>query len=156
LLWAALFAAGYFLVRRDSLGAWVLFAGVVSHWFLDAASHVPDMPFAPGVDTVVGLGLWKSVPATLVVEGGLWVVAIVVFLRATTARGRTAALVFWPGAILLTILWRNNIAGPPPPPGAVPVGSLVTFSLAIGWAFWVNRLRSAGSASARTVLRSHT
>ena len=48
LLWAALFASPYFLLRRDRRGAWVLGAAVLSHWFLDLASHRPDMPLVPG------------------------------------------------------------------------------------------------------------
>ena len=36
-------------------------AGVVlSHWFLDVATHRPDMPLVPGESTKVGLGLWNS------------------------------------------------------------------------------------------------
>src|SRR5438874_2038150 len=34
LLWAALFAGSYFLVRRNGRGAWIVFIAVISHWFL--------------------------------------------------------------------------------------------------------------------------
>jgi hypothetical protein len=45
---------------------------VVSHWVLDFASHRPDMPVWPG-GPLVGLGLWHSVAATLVVaHDGSW------------------------------------------------------------------------------------
>src|SRR5882762_6378969 len=79
-IWAALFAAVYFLGRRNARAAWVLFAVVLSHWLLDWVSHRPDMPLAPWSHERYGLGLWTSVPATLVVEGGLWLVAVVVYL----------------------------------------------------------------------------
>src|SRR5688572_32779758 len=45
--WALLFAGVYFLLRRYSRGAYLLFAVVLSHWVLDVISHRPDMPLAP-------------------------------------------------------------------------------------------------------------
>src|SRR3989442_478926 len=56
-IWAALFAAAYFLRRHYPRGAWVLFLAVLSHWLLDFVSHRPDMPLAPGVPRYFGLGL---------------------------------------------------------------------------------------------------
>src|ERR1700681_4200428 len=40
-LWAALFAGSYFLLRRRATAAWILFAAVLSHWILDFVSHKP-------------------------------------------------------------------------------------------------------------------
>src|SRR5690242_3013072 len=74
-VWAALFAAAYFMWKRDVRVAWVLFAAVLSHWVLDWISHRPDMALAPGMHRYFGLGLWNSVPATLAVEGSLWAIA---------------------------------------------------------------------------------
>ena len=57
-------------LRIENLAAadWRNFAALVlSHWVLDFASHRPDMPLWPG-GPKVGLGLWYSLPATLVVE----------------------------------------------------------------------------------------
>jgi hypothetical protein len=48
--------------------------------------------------------------------------------------------VFWVGVVLLTLIWYNNIAGPPPPPRTAPIGSLIMFSLTVSWAYGVNRL----------------
>src|SRR5580704_5136121 len=67
-IWAALFAAAYFARRRYPRGAWLLFGAVLSHWVLDVISHRPDMRLAPGVTSAFGLGLWNSLPATLIVE----------------------------------------------------------------------------------------
>src|SRR5580700_7115722 len=52
-IWAALFAAAYYLFRRYPRGAWLLFGAVLSHWVLDVISHKPDMQIAPGVETVL-------------------------------------------------------------------------------------------------------
>lgn len=141
-VWAAALASAYYLRRHYPRGAWVLFAAVLSHWVLDVVAHPPDMTLAPGVPKLLGLGLWTSIPATLIVEGGMWVAAIIVYVRATPPRNRAGAYVFWPVVALLTLAWYNNIAGPPPSnPSAAGISSLIFFSLAVGWAYWMNRLR---------------
>ena len=69
-VWSIVVATlGYFLRgrrRRESLCLGIV---VLSHWALDFLTHRPDLPLSPGADTPkVGLGLWHSLPATLVVE----------------------------------------------------------------------------------------
>src|SRR5262245_49158462 len=54
----------------------LLAALVVSHWVLDFVSHAPDMPLWPGRSPRLGLGLWNSIAATLVVEGTLFALGI--------------------------------------------------------------------------------
>jgi hypothetical protein len=40
------------------------------------------------------------------------------------------------------VAWYNNLAGPPPrDPHAALVASFLFFSLAVAWAYWMNRLR---------------
>ena len=141
-LWAALFASVWFLRRRDTRAALVLFALVVSHWLLDFISHGPDMALAPGVHARVGLGLWNSIPATIVVEGGFWLIAVILYTRATQPRTRLTAFAFWIFIGLLTLVWYNNIAGPPPAsPRAAAIGSLIFFSVIVAWAYWMNASR---------------
>jgi hypothetical protein len=141
-VWAGLLAAAYSLKRRNPRGAWVIFGVVLSHWLLDWISHQPDMPLSPGVHRYFGLGLWSSIPAAITVEGGFWLLAIILYARATHARKRTGVYVYWIVAAVLTVAWYNNLAGPPPrDPHAAPVGSFLFFSLAVAWAYWMNRLR---------------
>ena len=141
-LWGALLATAWFLRRRSPRGAWILFAAVVSHWVLDWIAHPPDLQFAPGAHRAFGLGLWRSIPATIVIEGGFWMAALILYARAFPPRGRTGVFAFWIVAILLTLAWYGNIAGPPPrDPHGAPYASLIFFSLAVAWAYWLNRLR---------------
>lgn len=137
LLAVALTALGY--RRRAGAVAALL---VVGHWVLDVISHPPDMPFAPGVSAHVGLGLWRSIPATVVVEGGLWLAALVVFARG--AKGSVGRRVlYWGGALLVTIVWFGNVAGPPPPnPSIAPLTSLIMFALIVAWGYGIESLRS--------------
>ncbi|HEV2914223.1 MAG TPA: hypothetical protein VGX92_13165 [Pyrinomonadaceae bacterium] len=143
-IWAAVFAAAYFLRRRYPRGAYVVFVAVLSHWLLDFLVHRPDMPLAPGVDKYFGLGLWASTPATIVVEGGFWLLSIILYTRATRPVNRVGVFVFWAVIAFLTLAWYNNIAGPPPPDvRAAAISSFIFFSLVVAWAYWMNRLRPA-------------
>jgi membrane-bound metal-dependent hydrolase YbcI (DUF457 family) len=141
-IWAALFTAAFFLRRRYPRGAWLLFGAVLSHWVLDVVSHRPDMQLAPGIHTVLGFGLWNSIPATLIVEGGFWLLAIAVYVRATRAKKRAGIYAFWGGIALLTLSWYSNIhRGMDPNPIKAGIGGLIFFSLVAAWAYWMNRLR---------------
>jgi hypothetical protein len=143
-IWAALFATAYFLLRRYRRGAWLLFAAVLSHWPLDFISHNPDMPLAPGASAVYGLGLWNSIPATLIIEGGFWLLAIVLYVRAAHPKNRAGIYVFWPAVAFLTLAWYGNITkGISPDPVRAGINGLIFFSLLVAWAYWMNRLRPA-------------
>src|SRR5215468_10947863 len=86
------------LVRLVSGPSWrpAVIAGglVVSHWLLDVASHRPDMPLWPGSERF-GLGLWRSVPATLAVELAMFVVGAAIYLGATRATDRRGRWLPW-------------------------------------------------------------
>ena len=149
-IWAALFTAGYFLWRRvrhqqyDTRALLILFAIVLSHWVLDAVAHKHAL--APGSRTYVGLMLWSSLPATLVVEGGFWLLAIILYLRATRPETRAGIYGFWPVIALLTFVWVTNIRKGAPKPEEV-IGSLVFFLILTAWAYWMNRARPARAYS---------
>jgi len=148
-VWATLLGSVYLLWRHFPRGALILFLVVLSHWLLDVVSHRPDMPIAPGMHAHVGLGLWNSIPATLLVEGGFWSLAIILYVRVTRPKSLTGNFVFWSGVVLLTLVWFSNIAGPPPQnPKAAPFASLIVFSMTVAWAYWVNRVRASRSAVA--------
>jgi hypothetical protein len=147
-VWAAAFAALYFLLRRYKLGAWVIFAAVLSHWLLDFISHRPDMPLAPGGHTLVGLGLWDSRFATFIVEGGMLLVAIILYVRATRPVRRAGIYGFWIMLALLTALWLLSLRGTPPPNlTAVKIGNMVMFAITLVWAYWIDSVRRAPAAS---------
>jgi len=147
-VWAAILAAGYFLRHRYPRGAWVAFAAVLSHWLLDWIAHRPDMPLAPGTHTYFGLGLWTSVPATILIEGGFWLFAVVLYACANRPKGRAGVYAYWTVVAVLTLAWYGNIAGPPPrDPHTAPYVSLAFFSLAVAWAYWMNCLRPNAARS---------
>ena len=75
---------------------------VVSHWVLDFVSHRPDLPLWPGSSPLFGLGLWNSVAATLVLEGGMLAAGAFLYVHGTKAVDRVGSIGFlvadWPPA----------------------------------------------------------
>jgi membrane-bound metal-dependent hydrolase YbcI (DUF457 family) len=141
-LWAAIFAGIYYAARRYRRGAIAIFVAVISHWILDFVSHRPDMPLVPGSNAFYGLGLWYSIPATLLVEGSIFAAGLAIYLKATRARDRIGVYGFWPVVVLLLAVWISSIFGPPPPSmRAVGIAGIIGALLATAWAFWIDRHR---------------
>lgn len=139
--WSLAFALVYYLAKRYPIGAWVLAAGVFSHWILDFITHRPDMPIAPGSATYVGLGLWNSVPGTLIVEGGMFIGAVCLYTRSTTAKDKTGTYAFWGLIAFLIVSYIASIVSPPPPNETVLAWSALSMWLFIPWAYWIDRHR---------------
>ena len=128
LIWGLLALLGVRLwhgSRRTQLLVLVL---VVSHWMLDFVSHRPDMPLWPGNSPKFGLGLWNSVPATLVLEGAMLAAGVFLYVQSTKAVDRVGSLGFWLLIGLSTTMWAGQPWSAPPPSS----GFLVWFSLG-GW-----------------------
>lgn len=140
---AVALGAIYFLVRRSTRAALTVGGLVLSHWVLDAISHRPDLPLTIGGDARVGLGLWSSVPATILVETLLFAVGVAAYARATVPRDRIGriALATLAGFLLLVSL-ANAFSPPPPGPRAV-AWSAQAMWLIVAWGFWVDRHRVA-------------
>jgi len=145
-VWAAVLAIGCRGKTATPRAIAVLIALVVSHWCLDAISS-SHMPIAPGMARTIGLGLWNSIPATVLVEGGAWSVALASYTHSTRAAKPRGEYAFWFGAFMLTMMWRNNIAGPAPSARSAAIGSLVAFSAAVAWAYWIDTVRVETSNS---------
>jgi uncharacterized membrane protein YphA (DoxX/SURF4 family) len=139
LAWGAALAVALLAIGRPRRAALIAGLVVASHWVLDVISHPPDMPLSPDTPVRWGLGLWRSIPATIVIEGGLWLVALVVFVRGRGGLPRGRAIGLWIGAALITLVWIVNIAGPPPAnPASAPLSSLIFFAMIVGWAYWID------------------
>ena len=138
----ALVGMAYTAIRADRRGGVIVGLLVVSHWVLDWIVHVPDLPLYPRGPRV-GLGLWRSMSGTMVVEAVMFVVGVAVYARATRAVDRTGRWAFWGFVALLAVLYVASIYTPPP----ASVSGLAWAALA-GWliplfGWWVDRHRAA-------------
>jgi membrane-bound metal-dependent hydrolase YbcI (DUF457 family) len=141
IVWALAFGLVYFAIRRYPRGAWVVGAAVVSHWLLDLLSHRPDLPLAPGSDTVVGLGLWNSFAGTVLVEAGLFLAGVIVYSRVTRAKDKTGRFALWGLVGFLVVMYVVNLLGPPPPDESVIPYAGLALWLFVGWAYWIDKHR---------------
>jgi membrane-bound metal-dependent hydrolase YbcI (DUF457 family) len=140
--WAVVFALVYLARTRYRAGAVVIGLGVVSHWFLDALVHRPDLPLYPGSTTLVGLGLWNSVAGTIIVEGAMFGAGVWAYNAATRPRDRVGSYAFWLLVLLSVLLYAGAVIGPlPPSPLAVALGTLCLWLLAL-WSWWLDRHRA--------------
>ena len=141
LIWSLALALIYFAARRYKMGAWIVAAGVFSHWILDFITHRPDMPIMPASQTYVGLGLWNSVPATILVESAMYIAGVVLYARSTTAIDRLGKYAFWALVVFLGISYVMSIvAGPPPSEQAIAIGGLSLWLIVL-WGYWIDRHR---------------
>lgn len=131
LLWGGAAFLVYRWLGRPARPALLLFALVVSHWVLDVVSHRKDMPVLLG-GPFVGLGLWNSVLATVVVEGLLFIGAVFLY-----AKSRRPGFGFYGLAALLVAIYLANILGPPPP-SVTAIALSGTLVVPILW-WWGNR-----------------
>jgi hypothetical protein len=142
LVWAGLLSGAYYALRRDPSGARWLGALVLSHWVLDLVSHRPDLPLWPGSPRV-GLGLWNSLPATLIVEFALFALGAWVYASVTRARDRWGGVLFWAFVVVLAALYLVAVFGPPPPSVEALAISGILGWLFVAWAYWIDRHRVA-------------
>ena len=93
-VWAVAVGRVAAAVLRHARAGLIIGLTVLSHWVLDFFMHRPDLPLWPG-GPEVGLGLWNSIPLTLLVEGVLFAAGVAIYLRATRARDRVGTWAFW-------------------------------------------------------------
>jgi hypothetical protein len=99
------------------------------------------MPLYPGGEKV-GLGLWRSIPATFVVEGLLFAAGIAIYVRATRSKDRIGSIAWWAFVALLLALY---LPGPwtsrPPSERSVAIFGVIALLIFGPWAYWIDRHR---------------
>jgi hypothetical protein len=128
-------------------GAAIVAALVVSHWVLDFASHRADMPLWPGAGPLLGLGLWRSVPATLGVEIAMYAAGVALYASATRSKDRTGKWAFVGLVTFLFVVYVGNALGPPPPSATAVAGSALALWLIPLWGWWIERHREPSSSA---------
>ena len=140
--WGILFGLLYWACTRYRAGAVVIAVSVVSHWFLDAVVHRPDLPLYPGSATWIGLGLWNSLSGTLIVEGAMFVLGVWIYASMTGARDRAGRYGLWSFVVFLLLAYAANVGGSPPPSSrSLALVGLSTWLLPL-WVAWFDRHRA--------------
>jgi membrane-bound metal-dependent hydrolase YbcI (DUF457 family) len=140
-LLACAFGVVYLIIRSRPKSAIITALLVMSHWTLDAISHRPDLPLTLFGEMRVGLGLWDSIPATIIVEGGIFLAGSALYLTSTRAfnkRGRYGA---WALLLSLAFIYAGQFTGVTPPDArTVAMAGLLQWEF-VGLGFWVDRHR---------------
>jgi membrane-bound metal-dependent hydrolase YbcI (DUF457 family) len=145
MLWATLFALGYYAATRYRPGALMIWILVVSHWILDWVSHRPDMPLYPGGPRF-GLGLWNSIPGTMIVELLMFAFGVGLYLRVTRALDRIGRYALLSYVLLLLFAYVSDRFGDPPADvDQIAWLGLIASAVMIPWAWWFERHRESRS-----------
>jgi hypothetical protein len=146
ILWGGLAATAVWFRLRLLRPSIFIGLTVISHWVLDFVTHRPDLPLWPG-GPEIGLGLWNSLPGTLLGEGFLFLAAIAIYSRAFRPKDRAG---FWSFAALIMFVGLIWLSGPwsPPPPSASAVRT-VAFAMWLFplWGAWIERHRFSAALS---------
>jgi len=139
--WGLLLAGLYLILKKEKRGALVICVCVMSHWVLDFLTHRPDLPIYPG-SQLYGLGLWNSISATLLVEGGLFVAGVALYNRFTRPLDKTGQYSFKTFVILLVLIYLGSMISPPPPSVSAIEWTGVLAWVFIAWAYWIDQHRT--------------
>lgn len=142
-IWGALIAFIYWVIRKDKQGAVVVGLCVLSHWFLDLIVHVPDLPLTPFDHTKVGLGLWKHLAATLILETVLYFVGVYIYVRYTKAKNKIGIWGLAALVLLLFVFYLGNTFGPAPTDIGMTmfISATLLMAILVAFAHWVDRNR---------------
>ena len=138
---AVLAGAGVLGVGRGRQAAWVMAAGVASHFLCDAVVHVRGLPLLGDLSPHVGLGLWRVMGVALGLEllllgGGAWL-----FLRSRPGlplvRRRVLLGVLVALAVVQTV--GQLTAADAPPPEALALTWLGQTGVLVLLGLWADR-----------------
>jgi membrane-bound metal-dependent hydrolase YbcI (DUF457 family) len=146
--WGVLLGVAYYALRRQVRGAVVVGVLVVSHWFLDLPMHAPDLPLWPGSDVKVGLGAWRSVPLTFVLELAVFIPGLLMYQRTTRPKDKIGRWGLWSMVIVLLAIFFSGITSPPPADGRTVALAALGLWLFVPLGWWVDRHREVVARAA--------
>jgi hypothetical protein len=144
-VWGVAFGLVYQWLARTRGAVAVIAALVVSHWVLDVVTHRPDTPIYPS-GPKLGLSLWNSIPATLVVEITLYALGVWMYVRVTRPRDAIGRWVFFALVIFLPVGYVAAVGSVPPSIRALWITALVGAAVLTIWSWWADAHRVAREA----------
>lgn len=140
-VWSVLFGIVYYLLKKNSRVAIILGLLVLSHWFLDLLVHIPDLPILPGEDLKVGLGLWNSFAATIILEGLIFGLGVYFYYKVTKTKNKTGTYSLIGLIVFLILIYASNLFSPPP--DSIEAIGIVGNAqwLIVLWGYWIDKNR---------------
>lgn len=143
IVWSIVLGVIYYWIRRNRRSAMIVAALVLSHWILDLPMHRPDLQLWPGSSVRVGLGAWRSIPLTIVLELTVFLGGLVVYLRTTRPRDHVGSWALWSMVVVLLIIFFSGFTSPPPPNERALAFFALGIWLFVPWSYWIDRHRTA-------------
>jgi hypothetical protein len=135
--------AAYRLAGGESRAAWIVALLVPSHWLLDWFVHVPDLTLYPGDSSRYGLGVWRSLPLSVLCELIAYAAGVAIYVRTTRARDGIGRWSFAAFIGFLLIAYAAALLGGAPPSVHVLAWSALSIWLLPVWTWWFDRHRVA-------------
>ncbi|MFH1198169.1 MAG: metal-dependent hydrolase [bacterium] len=142
LIWALLFGAVYFIIKRNLKNSVLLGLLVISHWILDLFVHRPDLPLVPWSELKVGFGLWNSVLFSIIIELLIFAAGAYLYLTSTKSKNKKGSIGLWSLIVFLLAIYFMNIFGPPPPAEEPIAYAGLALWLLVACAYWIDKNRS--------------
>lgn len=136
IIWAVLFSTVYYFFTKNKKGSVLLGLLVCSHWVLDFLTHAPDLQLSPFSSTRVGLGLWNLPVLEIIVEVGLFITGVYLYIKTVNPKRKIA---FWALIIFFLGMYFMNIFGPPPPSMIAVAWSANAMWIFVVWAWWIEK-----------------
>lgn len=142
LVWATASGVAYRTLKRAAAGAGIVIGlAVFSHWVFDFLVHRPDLPLYDNVKKV-GLGWWNFPRFALLLEVGILLGGLVLYLRGTRGVGVLGSIGPWLFVVLLIVVQATVFfGGAVGSPNQAAVIALVSYVLFAAIALWLDHHR---------------
>lgn len=137
LVWSVIAFASFFIYSSDLQSGILIGLLVLSHWVGDFISWDHVLPLASSDSQKVGLGLYNSIAVMLVVDFGLFGVALTYYLLRTKANDRTGKWAPWLLVAYLIALIPLVML-----PGKFIIIAALGMTLVIPLGYWIDKHRS--------------
>jgi membrane-bound metal-dependent hydrolase YbcI (DUF457 family) len=149
IVWSLVVGGVYFARRHDRRSAVIVGLLVLSHWILDFPMHAADLPLWPGSPVKVGLGAWRSIPLTIVLELIVFIPGLAIYLHTTRARDRIGNWALGAMVVFLLFIFFSGFSSAPAPSERAIGYTALGLWLFVPWSYWIDqhreaRLRDAG------------
>jgi hypothetical protein len=144
--WGVVFWMVSLILTNNQKTSLILGGLVVAHWFLNVITHRPDLYLLPDGNPMGphwGLGLWNSIPSTIVVELALLGVGVWFYATSTKAIGAQGQWLFWTLCGVLLASFAGLFLMPvPKAPIWVAVEGQIQLIFVV-WALWTDDHRKS-------------